>query len=233
MHAVRQQILEILKEGDGATVAELAERLSMAAVSVRHHLDILQGDNMICVARVERKGNVGRPQKIYDLTNRADDHFPDNFASLAESLVRQIKMVLPAEQVQCAFRTIASEMAEGISRAKLDAASTEERLDIITEFLTQRGYHARWEAAEDSQDGYLLHKYNCPYSGVSTEHQELCLMDQALVDELLGQPSHRAQSLITSGHRCTYHIGSCLCESSGTDAAVPNKFEADTELVLV
>lgn len=228
MHAVRQQILEILQEGDGATVAELAERLAMAAVSVRHHLDILQGDDMICVARVERKGNVGRPQKIYGLTNQAGEHFPDNFASLAESLVRQIKTVLPADQVQCAFRTIASEMAADVNRAKLEAASMEERLDLISEFLTQHGYHARWEVAEDLQGGFLLHKYNCPYAGVSAEHQELCMMDQALVDELLGQPSHRAQSMITSGYRCTYHIGGCACK----DAELKNA-KTDTELVLV
>ncbi|MFZ4661483.1 MAG: helix-turn-helix domain-containing protein, partial [Caldilineaceae bacterium] len=64
MHAVRKSILEILKEQrSGATVAELAERLEMAPVSVRHHLDILQGDNLICIERLERKGSVGRPQQ--------------------------------------------------------------------------------------------------------------------------------------------------------------------------
>lgn len=228
MHAVRQQILEILKEGRGATVSELAEQLGMATVSVRHHLDILQGDNMICVARLERKGNVGRPQKIYGLTNQAVEHFPDNFASLAESLVRQIKTVLPPEQVQCAFRTIASEMAEELNRTKLESSSMEERLDIITEFLTQHGYLARWEAAEEDDGGFLLHKYNCPYAGVSADHQELCMMDQALVDELIGEPSHRAQSMIQSGHRCTYHIGSCACQD-----AEKKKIEFDAELVLI
>ena len=54
MHSVRQSILEILKESGTATVADLAERLEMAPVSVRHHLDILQGDNLIRVGRVER-----------------------------------------------------------------------------------------------------------------------------------------------------------------------------------
>ena len=230
MHAVRQQILEILKEGSGATVSELAEGLGMATVSVRHHLDILQGDNMICVDRLERKGNVGRPQKIYGLTNQAVEHFPDNFASLAESLVRQIKMVLPPEQVQCAFRTIANEMAGQLSRTKLESASMEERLDIITEFLTQHGYLARWERAEGEDDGYLLHKYNCPYAGVSADHQELCMMDQALVDELIGQPSHRSQSMITSGHRCTYQIGSCGCQET---AQKGNQMHNNPELILV
>ena len=76
MHAVRKHILELLKERDGATVAELAESLKMAPVSVRHHLDILQGDNLISVDRLERKGNVGRPQQIYALTHCCQRTFP-------------------------------------------------------------------------------------------------------------------------------------------------------------
>src|SRR5687768_16664802 len=106
MHAVRNHILQIQKERDGATVAELAEGLEMAPVSVRHHLDILQGDALIYVERLERKGNVGRPQQVYALTPSADEHFPDNFAALAGSLVRQLKQTLPPEQVEIAFRAI-------------------------------------------------------------------------------------------------------------------------------
>jgi len=99
VHTVRKSILEILKEQrDGATVAELAERLAMAPVSVRHHLDILQGDNLICVQRLERKGNVGRPQQIYTLTAEANCYFPNNFAGLADKLVTQIKQILPPDQ---------------------------------------------------------------------------------------------------------------------------------------
>ncbi len=111
MHAVRKHILELLKERDGATVAELAESLNMAPVSVRHHLDILQGDNLISVDRLERKGNVGRPQQIYALTNVANEHFPDNFAALAAGLVRQLKRVLPPEQVEVAFKELAQDFA--------------------------------------------------------------------------------------------------------------------------
>ncbi len=98
MHAVRKRILEILKETNGATVAELAAQLDMAPVSVRHHLDILQGDNLICVDRVARKGSVGRPQQIYALTAEASSYFPNNFAALAGHLVRQIKELVPPEQ---------------------------------------------------------------------------------------------------------------------------------------
>ena len=120
MHAVRKHILEILKETGGATVAELAERLDMAPVSVRHHLDILQGDNLIRVGRVERTGSVGRPQQIYQLTDDAAELFPKNFALLAAGMVRQLKQLLPPEQVDAVFHALADEMAEEVNLTELE-----------------------------------------------------------------------------------------------------------------
>lgn len=207
MHAVRKHILEILKERDGATVAELAECLDMAPVSVRHHLDILQGDNLICVDRLERKGHVGRPQQVYGLTPEANEHFPDNFASLAAGLVQQLKQVLPPEQVKLAFQSLAHQFAEELS-PQLVGLDTEERLNRVIAFLNERGYLARWEHDEEAADGgYLLHKCNCPYAGVSHEHAELCIMDQVLIDTLMGESCLRIHSMADDARCCTYRIG--------------------------
>jgi predicted ArsR family transcriptional regulator len=206
VHAVRKHILEILKERNGATVAELAECLEMAPVSVRHHLDILQGDNLISVDRLERKGNVGRPQQIYALTSDANEHFPDNFAALAAGLLRQLKHVLPPEQVEGAFKALAQDFA-GKVQADLAELPMQDRLEQVTHFLNERGYLARWESNEVAADGsFLLHKCNCPYAGVSDEHNELCLMDQALINELMGQPCHRVQSMAKNDRCCTYRV---------------------------
>lgn len=230
MHAVRKSILVILKEHrGGATVAELAERLEMAPVSVRHHLDILQGDNLICVERLERKGNVGRPQQVYTLTPEANCYFPNNFAGLADKLIDQVKQILPPEQVPLAFRSIARQIAADfkqtgrnngkvpMGKLPIEVEAIEEHLDQVTEFLNERGYLASWEPSPDADNGeYLLHKYNCPYAGVSTEHRELCGMDQTLVNELFAEPCQRVESMVDGSHCCTYRITSksqqiCMC----------------------
>ena len=119
----------------------------MAPVSVRHHLDILQGDNLICVGRVERNGAVGRPQQLYVLTEHAAAYFPNNFAALAAGLVQQMKMMLPPEQVKAGL----SEPwpAEPAARERPAEHCTElplpERLDQVAAYLSERGYLARWE----------------------------------------------------------------------------------------
>ncbi|MEI2697418.1 MAG: ArsR family transcriptional regulator [Microthrixaceae bacterium] len=51
MQTTRYRILEIMKEQGDVTVAELARQLEMAPVSVRHHLDVLQGENLISAPR--------------------------------------------------------------------------------------------------------------------------------------------------------------------------------------
>jgi predicted ArsR family transcriptional regulator len=208
VHTVRRHILEILKERSGATVAELAECLNMAPVSVRHHLDILQGDNLIAVDHLERKGNVGRPQQVYALTIDANDHFPNNFAALAAGLLRQLKNVLPPEQVESAFRAMAREFAGELLAGDTDDLPIEARLGRVACFLSEHGYLARWEPDPDNPEhGFLLHKCNCPYGAVSSEHRELCMMDQALINELFGQPCERIGSMAEHGHCCTYRIG--------------------------
>lgn len=237
MHAVRKHILEILKEqNNGATVAELAEHLEMAPVSVRHHLDILQGDNLICVDRLERKGNVGRPQQIYMLTEEATAYFPNNFAALAGKLVEQIKQMLPPDQVPCAFRSMAQEMAAECAGLAPDMAISD-RLAQITDFLNERGYLARWEEvpaegtpmadADSRQKGwtgeFLLHKYNCPYVGVSSDHRELCMMDQTLINELTGCACERVASLAEGSSCCTYRIDGRLANLKLETKAVDGK----------
>ena len=217
MHAVRRHILEILKERNGATVAELAETLEMAPVSVRHHLDILQGDALIRVDRLERSGSVGRPQQIYALTDEADELFPNNFAAFAGDLVRQVKNILPPSQVDALFVAMARDLAAEFGAPDLQALPLSERVQRVAEFLNQRGYLASWEQESDDAGAFLLHKHNCPYAGVSSEHHELCLMDQTLVDTLFSDHCERVAHMGSDDHCCTYRVRvsakGCACES--------------------
>lgn len=222
MHAVRRHILELLKEHNGGTVAELAELLDMAPVSVRHHLDILQADNLIRVGRLERSGGVGRPQQVYLLTEGATDYFPNNFAALAGNLVEQVKRVLPQDEVEAVFCRMAKELAAELP--PLPGESPTDRVERVAQFLNQRGYLASWEVETD-RGAFLVHKHNCPYAGVSDEHNELCLMDQTLVNTLFGQNCERVSHMGGNEHCCTYRIRLGL--TSGASACDPAAEQAN------
>lgn len=214
MHTVRSRLLETLKQGGQATVRELAERLSLPAVTVRYHLDVLLGDNLVTVASAaSRKRTVGRPQQLYSLTPQADAQFPDNFARLAGGVVRQMKRLLPAETVEDCFRTLAAEMAQPLT---LDSPADErlhDRMERVVSFLNERGYMAQWEP-----DSGLIHTFNCPYSGVAAEHRELCCMDLALIESLSGQSCDRVQAIADGARCCSYQLRAHSGSESGVAA---------------
>jgi predicted ArsR family transcriptional regulator len=229
LHAVRRHILEILKQRNGATVADLADALEMAPVSVRHHLDLLQSDNLIRVERLERSGAVGRPQQVYALTVEAAEYFPNNFTALAGNLVRQVKQVLPEGAVEAIFCSMALELASEFDRSGLEHSTPAEQLERIAEYLNARGYLASWNTGLD--DGvYLIHKHNCPYAGVSEVHSELCRMDQTLVDTLVGQPCERISHMGSDDHCCTYQV---RLDSEKTWEGIPLQAVLSSNIALI
>jgi predicted ArsR family transcriptional regulator len=199
---IRRRIAEILKEQGTATVAELAEQLGIAQVSVRHHLDIMIGEDLVQATGVRRHDGAGRPSQVYSLTPEAAKLFPQRHDAIAEGMLTEIKAALPADQVRALFLRMAEKTAAE-APALLPDQLVEERLEEVAQFLTERGYSARWE----THDGYYeLHACNCPYVGVADRHHELCLMDQALMQSLMpGATRYETRALHGSSH-CTYII---------------------------
>jgi predicted ArsR family transcriptional regulator len=200
VQTVRNRIVEILKESGVATVAELAELLGMAQVSVRHHLDILVGEDLVESSGVRRRNGAGRPSQMYSLTPQAAKLFPQRHQVLANEMLSAIKNLLPAEAVRGVMLRLAEKTAQDAPLARA-GQSVEERLDQVADFLSQKGYTARWEL---SDNGYQLFTCNCPYAGVSENHSELCEMDKSLVEHLMPGSVRRESRVAEGAQRCTY-----------------------------
>ncbi len=179
MQNVRQRILQILQERGQATVADLAEALNMAPVSVRHHLDILQGDGLIRVDGVRRRQGAGRPQHVYALTPEAVLVFPKNYEEILHHLLSVLEEDLSPEQVDATLRRIARRIAAEVPYLPEEE---EAALDQLVEFLNERGYMARWERTDE---GVVISLVNCPYAGLIAQHGRLCHLDVFLIHYLL------------------------------------------------
>lgn len=202
MQPVRRRITEILRENGSATVAELAQELKMAQVSVRHHLDILMGEDLVAPAGTRRQNGAGRPSLVYVLTPNAIKIFPQRHDALAGAVLTELKATLPADQVHQLLYRIGEKTAQEAPPSPPDQ-TIEKRLDQVTRFLCEKGYEAHWEARDDH---YEIHTCNCPYAGVSEAHPELCQMDHAMMRHLL-PGAIRLQSRAANGmSHCIYLI---------------------------
>jgi predicted ArsR family transcriptional regulator len=189
MQSTRQEILEILKEERQATVEDLADRLELTPMTIRHHLNVLQAQNLVVAAKVRRSQKVGRPRLVYTLTDAADSLFPHNYAQLARHLVSEVKETMGADGTQAIFRRVADRVARE-APPPVEGQGFEDRLRQVADFLETQGFVTRWDRSEE---GYVLTNVNCPYRHVSKEHGELCIMDTELISQLLGvEPERRS-----------------------------------------
>ncbi len=200
MQSTRQEILGILKAERQATVEDLAERLELTPMTIRHHLNVLQAQNLVEAAKVRRSQKVGRPRLVYTLTQAADELFPQGYGDLARYLVGVVKEKLGKEETEDIFRRVAARMIQEAPPIP-DGLSFEERLGRMVDFMETQGFISRWEKTDE---GYVLTNINCPYRRVTREHDEVCLMDTALIDQFLGIEPQRRSRMAKGDSSCSF-----------------------------
>ncbi len=203
MQATRQRILELLRDARILTVEELAEKLDLTPVTVRHHLDILKSEGLVEVPEVRRRDAPGRPQYTFQLTPAALAFFPKNYQSFTHLMLTEISENMPPEVMDHILDSVAARMAAEAAIPGPDAPR-EERLQAAVDYLNSRGYVAEWTHEPDG--AYVLRTHNCPYHEVSHEHTELCAMDIKLVTQLLGAEPQRRERLSNGGACCCYVV---------------------------
>jgi predicted ArsR family transcriptional regulator len=202
VQAVRQHIIEIIKSQGSATVAELAGSLGMAQVSVRHHLDILIGEDLVVAAGLRRREGAGRPSQVYELTSEAIKHFPQRNTILAADMLDELKAALTPQELRELLLRLAAKTAGMAPKFSADDP-IEQQLSIIAEFLTEQGYNAHWERKNGR---YELHACNCPYTGVADHHPELCMMDQAMIQHLMPDLIRLESRVLDGTTQCRYTL---------------------------
>ncbi len=199
MQSTRQEILEILKEERQATVEDLAQRLELTPMTIRHHLNVLQAQNLVVASKVRRSQKVGRPRLVYTLTESAEELFPQSYGELARHLVTEVKETVGEEETRAIFERIADRIVNEAPPAT-EGQSFEDRMKQVTDFLEDLGFILRWEKTDE---GYIFANINCPYRQVAAEHSEVCAMDTLLLNGLLGVEPKRLTSLRTGDNSCS------------------------------
>jgi predicted ArsR family transcriptional regulator len=202
MQETRQAIINILKERGHATVEQLSEELHLTPVTIRHHLDILRGEGLVQAPEVVHRPTPGRPQHAYALTDEANRFFPNNHVQFADLMLREIRERLGPASLDELASKIGRLMAADAPPPVPDEALPD-RLQRVVDFLNQKGYVTRWES---TQQGYVLRMANCPYQELSRRYFAPCVMDMALLTELMGDTPQRLTSMCNGDMACSYLV---------------------------
>ncbi|MFM8321435.1 MAG: helix-turn-helix transcriptional regulator [Chloroflexota bacterium] len=196
----RDRVLQTLLARERCTINELAEAVSINPISVRHHITRLEAEGLVTSA--EERHGVGRPRRMYYLTEKGREHFPTRYIRLTLRLLEQLKEAVPPAVIDRLFQQMAQDMASD-ARSEAEGLTVEQRLELVRSLLNSEGFTV--EVIQQG-DTYLIRESNCPYYHVGQTHPEVCSVDQTLISTILDVPAQKIQCMLHGDTHCTYVI---------------------------
>jgi predicted ArsR family transcriptional regulator len=201
MTSTRETILKTILKRQRVTINDLAEVVGINPISIRHHIIKLEANGMVS-SEDERHG-VGRPRRVYFLTDEGMEEFPTRYLALTTRLLEKVKATLPEDTVDELFVELGREMAEEAAGDVAVNLPMEERLLVLQEYLQNEGFNVDWERRED---GYYIKELSCPYYQVGQKHPEVCSVDRTMISKFLSVPATRVNCILDGDSYCTYVV---------------------------
>jgi DeoR family suf operon transcriptional repressor len=198
--STRERVLQTLLTNQRCTINEIADAVEINPISVRHHITKLQADGM--VDSEEERHGVGRPRRVYFLTENGREHFPTRYLRLTLRLLEQLKETVPQPMVDQLFSQMAKDLASSYT-AELTGLRPEERLDLVKKMLNNEGFSVDWEKQGDY---FQIRESNCPYYHVGQNYPEICTVDQTMISTVLSVPAEKIQCMLHGDAHCTYIV---------------------------
>lgn len=202
MTNTRDRVLKTILTRQRCTINELADDVGINPISIRHHITRLQADRL--VDSEEELHGVGRPRRVYFLTEAGLEQFPTRYMRLTLRLLEQLKETMPKPAVNQLFAQMAKELVdEYTEEAHAVGLSMEQRLVLMQKLLAEEGFNVEWEQKGEQ---YHIRETNCPYLHVSQRHPEVCSVDQTLISAMLDVPAQKIKCVLNGDSYCTYVV---------------------------
>jgi predicted ArsR family transcriptional regulator len=198
----RGDIVNLLKRADGQTADQLAAELGLSTMAIRKHLAALEREGLVESSSIRRP--VGRPVRVYRLSEASDDLFPKQYDSIAVEFLSDLVHLDGPAKVDLLFNRRA-ERAFDYLRQRVSAARTfDDRVAALAAGMDDLGYLATWEKTGPGE--YIVNQYNCAIQRVASSFPQACFYELETYRRLLDADVERSCHLMSGDHLCCYVI---------------------------
>lgn len=201
------KILETLIYGD-KTADQMAKTLGINVNAVRGHMDFLEQKRFV-ESHFERI-RVGRPRRIYAITDLGKELFPRRYDTLMIALLK----VLKAKDEKFVNQTV-EELAKEFGREaraflKKDREAVEKQVFVgLEEILSEMGFKARLEGDGNNGQSRII-RTDCPILSVAKNDSHLIceVFDTTFLKSALHSDVSLTQTMAHGAKRCIHLIES-------------------------
>ncbi len=198
------RFLYLIKSRGSQTAGGIAERLGMSAVAARKQLARLEAEGLVTFENVS--GSVGRPERLWSLTEKGHARFPDAHSDLTLEVLRSVRATFGEDGLERVIAEREKTTLASYGGALSDHDSLEERVKALTEIRDREGYMAEWQRNDDGS--LMLIENHCPICAAATECQGLCRSELMIFRAVLGDgvSVERVDHILAGARRCAYRI---------------------------
>ena len=151
------EIMRLLKRSQGLSVNELADKLGMSYMGVKQHCVELEKKGYLDTWR--RPKEIGRPEKVYRLTQKADPLFPHLDNELNMDILEATDQIYGPNAAEKLLFSYFQKKAERYG-SKVKGHSVAEKAEELARLRSQEGYLS--ECDRDSEGHVRLVEYHSP-----------------------------------------------------------------------
>ncbi len=197
------KFLKLLKVKGPQPSSFFARELGITLEGARFQLTKLAEEGLV-QSIAESKG-VGRPTQIWSLTEKGNEHFPNNHAEFSAQLIDSLKEVLAPEQFDAVISLRERKANAKYLEALQNIPDLEEKIVRLAQLRNSDGYLAEWNKDEE---GFILVENHCPICAAAQRCADLCDAELKTFKEIFGNDVsvERVDHIIAGSRRCAYKI---------------------------
>lgn len=181
-------VVNALKRSEGLSVGDLAERLKMSYMGVKQHCIHLEKRGYLDTWRHPQR--LGRPKKVYRLTEKAMALYPKASNSMTISILESVRSIygsnVPDKLLYQHFQT------EGeFYRSKIKRNSVAERAEHLAKLREKQGYMA--ECHYTRGEGLRIVEYHSPIQDLIDEFPNAKRMEETMISQVIQAPVTRRE----------------------------------------
>ena len=195
-------IVILLKRSVGLSVAELAKELGMSYMGVKQHCIELEKRGYVDTWR--RPKEIGRPEKAYRLTEKANALFPEVGSELTLEILSSIKETSGANAAEKLLFAYFQKLGRNYE-SKVRGETVEERGAALARLRNREGRLA--EFSHDGGERFVLFEHHDPLRSVAKVFESVHRMEEKMLERVLGRPVERKEEHASGLTRITFKIG--------------------------
>lgn len=194
-------IIDLLKRSTGMSVGELAKELKMSYMGVKQHCVDLEKRGYVDTWR--RPKPIGRPEKSYRLTSKANVLFPEAGNEVTLEILKTIQLTYGANAPDKLLFNYFERKTEDYLK-KVEGETVAERAAAFARIRDAEGYFS--EDSFDTENGFAIHEYHDPMRQLAEAYPSIRRMEETMFSRILNADVTKTEESAAALMRSTYKI---------------------------